>query len=64
MCWRGGGKTLRRCSWRQQGEGREDSRRIDYSHGGGGRHEDGGLLWCDEFPHFRSIAVEQGCTLR
>ena len=43
VCWRGGGRiqwTLRRCSWRQQGEGREDSRRIDCGLGGGGRHED------------------------
>ena len=58
VSWRGGGKTLRRHCWRQQGEGRENSGRIDYGLGGGGRHEDGGMLWCHEFPRFRSITVE------
>ena len=51
-CWWGGGKiqwTLRHRN--EQGEGREDSRRI-------GGHEDGGLLWCHEFSHFHSKTVE------
>ena len=57
VCWRGGGKwTLRRRSWQQQGQGREDSRRIDCGHGGGGRHEDRGY----KFSHSRSKLLNNG----
>ena len=42
------------------GEGREDSRRIAYGLDGGGRHEDGGLLWRHEFFHFRSKLLNTG----
>ena len=60
VCWRGGGKTLRCRSWRQQGEGRKDSRRIDRRLRGGRRHEDGGLLWCHDFFHFHSKLLNDG----
>ena len=56
VCWRGGEKTLRRGSLPQQGDRREDSMRIDYGLGGGGRHEDRELLWCHEF-HLNNVCA-------
>jgi len=54
-CWWGGGKiqwTLRHRN--EQGEGREDSRRIDQGLG-----MDMDMLWRHEFSHFSSKTVEE-----